>query len=231
MAKRNKNKKIDYYEHSDKERLNNPPVGLVNEQRDPSYGKKKQYKYDPHIDPELQWDQENSKIRDQIESSLKAQQVALDMLKEQFHTMEEAGNIEEEQLEKLQGQIAILEKEINTLKKAQEPYLNWAGKAERISFEVPTVSLHVHERIDPKRIIQEVHKESDDEGEQLSLFAQTKKPLREAIEFYKHKEGWTNRLIAGDSLLVMNSLLEKEGMAGKVQMVIYRSSVWDQIWL
>ena len=44
-------------------------------------------------------------------------------------------------------------------------------------------------------------------------------PLREAIEFYKHAHGWTNRLIAGDSLLVMNSLLEKEGMAGKVQMI------------
>ena len=52
------------------------------------------------------------------------------------------------------------------------------------------------------------------------LFSE-KKPLREAIDFYKHKEGWTNRLIAGDSLLVMNSLLEKEGMAGKVQMVYF----------
>ena len=44
-------------------------------------------------------------------------------------------------------------------------------------------------------------------------------PLREAIEFYKHPHNWTNRLIAGDSLLVMNSLLEKEGMAGQVQMI------------
>ncbi len=44
-------------------------------------------------------------------------------------------------------------------------------------------------------------------------------PLREAIEFYKHKHNWSNRLIAGDSLLVMNSLLEKEGMSGKVQMI------------
>ncbi|MFS8904726.1 DUF559 domain-containing protein [Synechococcus sp. H60.4] len=43
--------------------------------------------------------------------------------------------------------------------------------------------------------------------------------MRQAIEFYQHKHGWTNRLIAGDSLLVMNSLLEKEGLAGKVQMI------------
>jgi len=55
----------------------------------------------------------------------------------------------------------------------------------------------------------------------MSLFKTEQKPLREAIDFYKHKEGWSNRLIAGDSLLVMNSLLEKEGMAGKVQMVYF----------
>ena len=44
-------------------------------------------------------------------------------------------------------------------------------------------------------------------------------PLRDAIEFYEHDQNWSNRLIAGDSLLVMNSLLEKESMTGKVQMI------------
>ncbi len=43
--------------------------------------------------------------------------------------------------------------------------------------------------------------------------------MREAVEFYQHKHGWTNHLIAGDSMLVMNSLLEKEDMAGKAQMI------------
>jgi adenine-specific DNA-methyltransferase len=101
-----------------------------------------------------------------------------------------------------------------------DPQLQWAGKTEHTSFEVPTVSLHVHERIDPKTIIKSVKKDQDDEQGQISLFSE-KKPLREAIDFYKHKEGWTNRLIAGDSLLVMNSLLEKEGMANKVQMFYF----------
>ena len=100
-----------------------------------------------------------------------------------------------------------------------DPQLQWAGKAEHTSFEVPPVSLHVHERIDPKTIIETVKKDHDDGG-QMSMFSE-KKPLREAIDFYKHKEGWTNRLIAGDSLLVMNSLIEKEGMAGKVQAVYF----------
>ena len=100
-----------------------------------------------------------------------------------------------------------------------DPQLQWTGKAERTSFEIPTVSLHIHERIDPRRIIESVKKEQ--ERPQLSLFEEEKKPLREAIEFYKHKENWSNRLIAGDSLVVMNSLVEKEGMAGKVQMVYF----------
>jgi adenine-specific DNA-methyltransferase len=65
---------------------------------------------------------------------------------------------------------------------------------------VPTVSLHVHERIDPRRIIETVKKE-EEAPTQMSLFEEQKKPLREAIEFYKHKENWSNRLIAGDSLL------------------------------
>jgi len=53
----------------------------------------------------------------------------------------------------------------------------------------------------------------------ISFEEERREPLREAIEFYQHRHGWSNRLIAGDSLLVMNSLLEKEGMAGKVQMI------------
>jgi hypothetical protein len=102
-----------------------------------------------------------------------------------------------------------------------DPQLVWAGKAEHTSFEVPTVSLHVHERIDPRTIIEAVRKKNGQERTlQLGLFEEERRePLRQAIEFYQHKHGWSNRLIAGDSLLVMNSLLGKEGMAGKVQMI------------
>lgn len=141
-------KPLEQYEHKDKQRLNNPPVGLVDAHTDNGGQKKRSYQYDPHLDPQLQW----------------------------------------------------------------------AGKAEHISFDVPTVSLHVHERIDPRRIMETVRKEKTG-PQQMSLFEEDKKPLREAIEFYKHKENWSNRLIAGDSLLIMNSLLEKEGMGGKVQMI------------
>jgi adenine-specific DNA-methyltransferase len=103
-----------------------------------------------------------------------------------------------------------------------DPTLTWAGKAEHTSFQVPTVSLHVHERIDPKTIIEAVRRRNGALAPaQGSLFesAAENPPLREAIDFYQHAHAWSNRLIAGDSLLVMNSLLEKEGMAGKVQMI------------
>ena len=101
-----------------------------------------------------------------------------------------------------------------------DPQLVWAGKAEHTAFEVATVSLHVHERIDPRSIVEAVRKRNGAEP-QLSLFSAPEEnpPIREAIQFYKHRHNWTNRLIAGDSLLVMNSLIEKEGMAGQIQMV------------
>lgn len=110
-----------------------------------------------------------------------------------------------------------------------DPTLQWAGKAEGMSFEVPTSSIHIHESIKPLNIIARVTKEySDAEAGQLKgqlgLFeaetpAERMRRRRESIEFYQHGVNWTNRMIAGDSLVIMNSLLEKEGMAGQVQMV------------
>jgi len=101
-----------------------------------------------------------------------------------------------------------------------DPQLQWAGKAEHTKFEVPTVSLHVHERIDARTIIEAVKKKNGNSQQQsLFSFVEENPPLREAVEFYKHRHNWSNRLIAGDSLLVMNSLLEKEGMSSKVQMI------------
>lgn len=110
-----------------------------------------------------------------------------------------------------------------------DPTLQWAGKAEGMSFDVPTSSIHIHESIKPLNIIARVTKEySDAEAGQLKgqlgLFeaetpAERMRRRRESIEFYQHGVNWTNRMIAGDSLVIMNSLLEKEGMAGQVQMV------------
>lgn len=109
-----------------------------------------------------------------------------------------------------------------------DPTLQWSGKTEGMSFEVPTSSIHIHESIKPHRILSAVQTigESDEalSGHmQLSMFdddplARMRK-RQAAIQFYQHGVDWTNRMIAGDSLVIMNSLLEKEGMAGQVQMV------------
>ena len=49
-----------------------------------------------------------------------------------------------------------------------DPSLQWAGKAEHISFEVPTVSLHVHEKIDPRTIIEAVKKSPEKIWQQMN---------------------------------------------------------------
>jgi len=95
--------------------------------------------------------------------------------------------------------------------------LQWAGKKEHTSFEVPTVSLHVHERIDPRTIVEAVRKKNGKSYEQLSLFRSPEEnpPLRDAIDFYKHKHNWSNRLIAGEkdgwSRLARNLKAEIDG--------------------
>ncbi len=97
-----------------------------------------------------------------------------------------------------------------------DPQLVWAGKAEHTSFEVDVVSLHIHERISTKAILRAVRRPEPIQGD---LFGETPLPADQQVEFYQHEVGWANRLILGDSLLAMNSLLVKEGMAGKVQMM------------
>jgi adenine-specific DNA-methyltransferase len=96
-----------------------------------------------------------------------------------------------------------------------DPQLQWAGKAEHGSFEVDTVSLHIHERISAQAIVRAVKREDT----QRSLFAETQLDPSKEVDFYAHEVGWANRLVLGDSLLVMSSLLEREQMAGKVQCV------------
>jgi adenine-specific DNA-methyltransferase len=183
---------IEQYDHKGKQRVNNPPVGLVTPDLDKDAGKTV-YAYDPHIDPALQFDSQGAAIESLIDRGLAAAD--------------------------LEGAKAVLAE----LQQRRQPYLNWAGKAERTTFEVPTRSLHVHERIDPRTIMEAVRKGDGVvyKPKQPSLFEcrEENPPLREAIQFYKHKHGWSNRLVAGDSLVVMNSLLEKEGLAGQVQMI------------
>ena len=101
-----------------------------------------------------------------------------------------------------------------------DPQLVWAGKKEEGSeFEVSTVPIYVQEKIAPEAIIARL-KAGTSESAQMLLFGETAETqVSKAVEFYKHEDNWQNRMILGDSLLVMNSLLEKEGMRGRVQTI------------
>ncbi|MBR1420131.1 MAG: site-specific DNA-methyltransferase [Selenomonadaceae bacterium] len=100
-----------------------------------------------------------------------------------------------------------------------DPTLAWNSKREE-DFEVPTLSIHRRELIVPAKILSNVTKKPT--HSRLSLFESNEDldPKRK-LDFYQHSEKWTNRLIAGDSMLVMNSLLEREGMAGSIQMIYF----------
>lgn len=180
----------------DEKRKNNPHVGMVDVASDHEESETT-WAYDPHIDPALQFDPQRAGIEALIDDALAS------------------------------GDAAQMRAALEELKRMQSPYLNWAGKAERTSFQVDTVSLHVHERIDPATILAAVQKRiKDSKGKTVGGFQPDmfhapfeNLPLSQAIDFYKHDRDWANRLIAGDSLLVMNSLLQKEGMAGQVQMI------------
>lgn len=96
-----------------------------------------------------------------------------------------------------------------------DPQLSWSGKAERTSFDVDAVSLHVHERLSTEAIVKTLRKERP----QLSLFGDPELERDREVEFYRHEVDWVNRLVLGDSLVVMTSLLERERMAGQVQCI------------
>ncbi|MDP2167307.1 MAG: site-specific DNA-methyltransferase, partial [Thermodesulfovibrionales bacterium] len=105
-----------------------------------------------------------------------------------------------------------------------DPQLVWKGKDEQDSkdLEVPAVPIYIQEKIHPQAIVEDVRayaaKEKPEES--MALFADFNNiSFEDLIEFYRHEQNWSNRMILGDSLQVMTSLAEKEGLKGKVQMI------------
>lgn len=110
----------------------------------------------------------------------------------------------------------------------QDPTLFWAGK--RTHREIAVLPLQRNEIVSESRIAQIIERgrkaavETVRPAQQDSLFADLERTLREnekaqRIEFYTHDEGWKNKLVCGDSLQVMESLIHYEGINGRVQMI------------
>ncbi len=107
-----------------------------------------------------------------------------------------------------------------------DPQLIWRGKYDgddRLTVQAPP--LYIQEKVHPRALVQELIRETKaarpQPQEQLSLFADFNgiAPDVDKTDFYQHDQNWTNRMILGDSLQVMASLSEREGLRGKVQCI------------
>ncbi|MBR8839751.1 MAG: site-specific DNA-methyltransferase [Stigonema ocellatum SAG 48.90 = DSM 106950] len=184
-------KEAQSYKHVESDNVLRPDIGVQ-----PQFRKIKSpatYRYDSSLSPALEWD--NNPVRDQTEKLI-------------------AAILEADSLSEVKAVAA-------RLKGMSLPFLNWAGKAERLSFDVPTLPLFVHERLSTEAIIETLkgHKKG---GEQLSLdlWGDPQHSITDQVlKAYEYRDDWTNRMILGDSLVVMNSLLQYEGLAGQVQTI------------
>ncbi len=108
-----------------------------------------------------------------------------------------------------------------------DPQLVWRGKDEqdRQDLAAPVVPIYIQEKVHPQALVENLRdtaKPGEPEPE-LSLFADFNGivDFDKKVDFYHHEGHWSNRMILGDSLLVMASLAEKEGLKGKVQCIYF----------
>jgi adenine-specific DNA-methyltransferase len=105
-----------------------------------------------------------------------------------------------------------------------DPQLVWKGKDEQDQhpLDVPAVPIYIQEKIKPQAIIEQVRIDARKGAavQQLDFFADFNGiAFEDLVDFYQHEQNWSNRMILGDSLQVMTSLAEKEGLKGQVQMI------------
>jgi adenine-specific DNA-methyltransferase len=185
--------KAESYSHSGVQTPSRPEVGVSAQfkLRKPA----QRYRYDDSLAPALEWDEENP-AREKAEKLIR--------------TILEAPDLQSarEAARQLQGMSA--------------PFLNWAGKVERSQIEIPTLPLFIHEKLSTEAIIQtlKTHRKDRHQKTLTELFGLDERPIADqALRAYEYKDKWVNRLVLGDSLIVMNSLLQFEGLGGQVQTV------------
>lgn len=115
--------------------------------------------------------------------------------------------------------------------RGQDPELFWLNKYGNDNREellkIDIRSLYRHEHVSPELLINQLYKiKETNNAKQLDLYELFGNNLKmdeldKVADYYKYSDEWKNRLIQGDSLLVMTSLLEREGMAGKVQTIYF----------
>lgn len=140
----------------------------------------------------------------------------------------------------ISGQPEVSEYQVfrHEFQRGRDPELYWLGKYKNDDEDNPSRmpslrtdirSLYKHEDVRPEAIIDnlyELHEHKSESAKlQLDLFGDWSDGEEDELErlagYYKHSDNWQNRLIQGDSLLVMNSLLNREGMKGQVQCIYF----------
>ena len=126
----------------------------------------------------------------------------------------------------------------NKFHRGDDPELFWKNKyknddenTQESWLKTDIRSLYVHEEINPEQLINRLYNVREEKKagyeQQTELFEEIFREQEEEDElekiagYYHHSENWRNRLILGDSLLVMNSLLNREGMKGQVQCIYF----------
>lgn len=202
------------YEHADAEVALRPEIGTqaqFRKKRPP-----RTYRYDSSLSPALNWDGQNP-AREQAEALL------AEILETHLASIETAETAEAAKAaaKSVVGRMKIAAEKLRRL---GQPFLDWAGKAERLSFDVPTLPLFVHERLSTKAIIETLraHERKDTviQQDMFSLFGDPRRSVADQVlKAYEYKDRWVNRMILGDSLVVMNSLVDYERLGGQVQMI------------
>lgn len=170
-----------------------------------------------------------SKIQNPVDAIKHPKDTRLDIPTTE-HAGEEAFNVD------MDSKTAAYKTFRHEFTRGRDPELYWLNKYENDDedtqspdLKVDIRSLYVHEDVQPEMLINNLYhlEESKSEVAELQgeLFSVTEvgnpiqDELQKVADYYKHSSEWKNRLIQGDSLLVMNSLLKREGMAGKVQCI------------
>jgi len=209
MAKKKPNtppQQANTYTHS-QEAVQRPDVGIQPEFTERKGAKK--YRYDSSLAPELCWD-ENAE-REMAEW-------LLNLVAEAAERGESVVFSEPQRWQGTDETFASIAECVARLKSLTQPFLNWTGKAERREIAVPTIPLFVHERHSTQAILETLDSYKA-AGTNLDLFGDPQLDIADKLDAYEHKGPWTNRMVLGDSLQVMNSLLEYEGLGGQVQMI------------
>src|SRR5438128_467288 len=215
----------EFYKHPESESLLRPDVGTQAQFRKKKPPQK--YKYDSSLSPELQWDGQNA-AREEAEQRIAT---AIEQLSQVRKKISEADiekivadnpNLARDAVLRMVAEnLDDADEALRELKAMSGPFLNWAGKAERLSFEVPTLPLFVHERLSTKAILETLKGHTRDrQTDMFQFFGDPQHSVTDQIlGAYEHTDKWVNRIILGDSLVVMNSLLRYEFLGEQVQMI------------